>query len=78
MRAKVQQIYIKGTTNLYNKVNKTYRWVLLISFVRFRDYLRGQIASERRSYAGITTERTDNLSRRESERWQNVTHDFMI
>ena len=33
------------------------RWVLLISFVRFRDCLRGQIVSERRSYAGITTER---------------------
>ena len=40
--------------NLYEII--MLRWVLLISFVRFRDYLRGQIASERRSYAGITTE----------------------
>ena len=55
-----------------------YRWVLLIGFVRFRDYLRGQMASEQRSYAGITTELTCYLSRRESERWQNVTHDFII
>jgi hypothetical protein len=32
------------------------RWVLLISFARFRSNLRGQIVSDRRSYAGITTE----------------------
>lgn len=30
MRAKVQQIYIKGTTNLYNKVNKTYKTLTTI------------------------------------------------
>ena len=48
------------------------RWVLLIHFVRFWNYFRGQIASWRGSVASYVTESAYNLSRKESKRWQNV------